>query len=119
MRSPLLPNCLLVIALLCASAAQAQAQAPAPVSASAPSSAIGYSGGDGSTIKKAIVITGARNASEGAAAELEWIRIHLPGATVESQGRVTGPPHYDVITVKLATGARMDLHFDITAFFGK
>lgn len=117
MRSSLLPNCLLVIALLCASAAQAQA--PAQASASAPSSTIGYSGGDGSTIKKAIVIAGARNASEGAAAELEWIRIHLPGATVESQGRVTGPPHYDVITVKLATGARMDLHFDITAFFGK
>lgn len=113
MRSSLLPNCLLAVALLCSGAAQAQAPA------SVPSSAIGYSGGDGSTIKKAIVITGARSVSEGSAAELEWIRIHLPGATVESQGRVTGPPHYDVITVKLATGARMDLHFDITAFFGK
>ena len=115
MRCSFLPHCLLAVALLHSSAAQAQASIPP----SAPSSAIGYSGGDGSTIKKAIVISGARSASEGAAAELEWIRIHLPGATVESQGRVTGPPHYDVITVKLATGTRMDLHFDITAFFGK
>lgn len=111
MRSPFLPYCLLAIALFHPGVAFAQAATP--------STAVVYSGGDGSTIKKAIVISGAITASEGAAAELEWIRLHLPGASVESQGRVTGPPHYDVITVKLANGARMDLHFNITAFHGK
>ncbi len=84
-----------------------------------PATVFTYTGGDGSTIRKSIVIAGARNTSEGVSAELEWIRQHLPGATIQSRGQVTGPPHYDVITVKLATGALMDLHFDITAFHGK
>lgn len=83
------------------------------------SRAISYAGGDGSTIRKAIVIRGARSAAEGLAAEGEWIRLNLPGASLQSQGRVTGPPHYDVVTVRLASGALMDLHFDITDFFGR
>ena len=80
---------------------------------------IAYSGGDGSTIRKAVVIGGARSPAEGLAAELEWIRQNLPGATLQSRGRVTGPPHYDVVTVRLAAGALMDLHFDITAFIAE
>jgi hypothetical protein len=76
-----------------------------------------YSGGDGLTLKKAVVIAGVGSVSEGMAAEQEWIRIHYPGAVVESKGRVVGPPHYDVITLKLASGSRVDLHFDITGFF--
>ena len=80
-----------------------------------PSAAFTYSGGDGSTLRKAVVIGGAGGLDDGAIAELAWMREHLPGATVESRGRITGPPHYDVLTVKLATGVRMDLHFDITA----
>ena len=78
---------------------------------------IRYSGGDGLTLKKAIVIAGANSVGEGMAAEQEWIRIHYPGAVIESKGRVVGPPHYDVITLKLASGSRVDLHFDITGFF--
>lgn len=107
MRSFFLVFCLL---LLSAHPCPAQTQA-----AAAP--AIRYSGGDGLTLKKAIVVTGAGSVDEGLAAEQEWIRIHYPDATVESKGRVVGPPHYDVITLKLATGSRVDLHFDITAFF--
>jgi len=80
-------------------------------------SAIRYSGGDGLTLKKAIVVSGATGVDEGLAAEQEWIRIHYPDATVESRGRVIGPPHYDVITLELASGSRVDLHFDITGFF--
>ena len=90
--------------------------APTPAQATA-ASAIRYSGGDGLTLKKAIVVTGAGSVSEGLAAEQEWIRIHYPDAIVESKGRVVGPPHYDVITLKLASGSRVDLHFDITEFF--
>ena len=107
--TPLL-RCLLILALVQPALLLAQA---------VPASVFTYTGGDGSTIRKSIVIAGARNAPEGVAAELEWIRQHLPGATIESRGQVTGPPHYDVVTVKLATGALMDLHFDITAFHGK
>ncbi|NDK40284.1 hypothetical protein DT603_15710 [Pseudoxanthomonas gei] len=81
--------------------------------------AVTYAGGDGTTLRKSVVIVGAHTAAEGVAAELHWISEHLPGATVESRGQITGPPHYDVLTVKLADGKRVDLHFDITAFHGK
>jgi hypothetical protein len=101
-------SCLLLLAT--AGAFPALAQNAAAV-------AVRYSGGDGLTLKKAVVIAGASSVSEGLAAEQEWIRIHYPDATVESRGRVVGPPHYDVITLKLASGSRVDLHFDITAFF--
>ncbi len=89
---------------------------PGPALAQATAVA-GYAGGDGLTVKKAVVINGARNVEEGLAAEQEWIRLHYPGAKIESRGRVVGPPHYDVITVTLANGSRLDLHFNITAFF--
>lgn len=107
MRGLILASCLL-LAASCPSVAMSQAAA---------TSAIRYSGGDGQTLKKAVVIAGASSMEEGLAAEQEWIRLHYPGATVESRGRVTGPPHYDVITVKLEGGSRLDLHFDISAFF--
>ena len=108
MRDFVLASCLLLLATA----------NPWPVLAqNAAAASIRYSGGDGLTLKKAVVIAGAGNISEGMAAEQEWIRIHYPDATVESKGRVVGPPHYDVVTLKLASGSRVDLHFDITAFF--
>ncbi|MEO8365023.1 MAG: hypothetical protein ABI538_02330 [Pseudoxanthomonas sp.] len=94
----------------------ASAQQSAPAAAASP---IPYTGGDGLTLKKSIVIAGAANSSEGEAAELDWIREHRPGAVVQSRGRITGPPHYDVVTVKLPSGALLDLHFDTSGFFGK
>jgi hypothetical protein len=94
----------------------AAAQSAVPAAAASP---IRYSGGDGLTLKKSIVIIGVASISEGEAAELDWIRQHHPGAAFQSRGRITGPPHYDVVTVKLASGALMDLHFDISGFFGK
>jgi hypothetical protein len=109
MRDFVLASCLLVLVLAAAG--------PHAVSAQNAAASIRYSGGDGLTLKKAVVIAGAGNIGEGLAAEQEWIRIHYPDATVESRGRVVGPPHYDVITLKLAAGSRVDLHFDITAFF--
>lgn len=109
MRSALLLSCFMLLAM--AQVSPAEAQAPASPSA------VGYSGGDGLTLKKAIVIAGAGSVKEGEAAEQEWIRIHYPGAIVESKGRVTGPPHYDVITLKLPSGSRVDLHFEISSFF--
>lgn len=109
---PMLLSCLLALGVVTDAAAQA-------VASPAPAAAAGYSGGDGSTIRKAIVVTGVQTEGEGVLAEQQWIRTNLPGASIESRGRVTGPPHYDVVTVKLATGERRDIHFDITAFHGK
>lgn len=101
---------------LAAMADRASAQETAPAAAASP---IRYSGGDGLTLKKSIAITGAASTVEGEAAELAWISEHHPGAIFQSRGRITGPPHYDVVTVKLANGALMDLHFEISGFFGK
>lgn len=112
MCNRLLLACLMVCAITPIVLAQTTVT-PAPTSASAAR----YTGGDGSTIKKAIAIDNVRNVEEGLAAEQEWIRRNLPGAVIESRGRVTGPPHYDVLTVKLASGSRMDVHFDISAFY--
>lgn len=92
------------------------AQETAAATTAAPSR---YSGGDGLTLKKSIVISGVVGTSAGEAAELDWIREHHPGAVFQSRGRITGPPHYDVVTVKLANGALLDLHFDISGFLGK
>lgn len=119
MRSPfplswLLAALTTIVFTAVADPASAQEAAPAVASSS-----IRYSGGDGLTLKKSIVIAGATSTREGEAAELDWIREHHPGAVFQSRGRITGPPHYDVVTVKLASGALMDLHFDISGFFGK
>lgn len=108
MRGFALASCLLLLATADPNPALAQ---------DAVAASVRYSGGDGLTLKKAIVIAGASSVSQGLAAEQEWIRIHYPDAVVESRGRVVGPPHYDVITLKLASGSRVDLHFDIAGFF--
>ena len=108
MRGLVMGCCLLLLTTADLSPALAQ-EAVAP--------SVRYSGGDGLTLKKAVVVLGASSVSEGMAAEQEWIRIHYPDAVVESKGRVVGPPHYDVITLKLPGGPRVDLHFDITGFF--
>ena len=111
MRVPIFLRCLLVLAMV----------QPVLLLAQAATMAAGatYAGGDGTTLRKSVIITGVHTAAEGAAAELQWISEHLPGATVESRGQITGPPHYDVLTVKLADGKLVDLHFDVTAFHGK
>ncbi|KAF1717700.1 hypothetical protein CSC74_01905 [Pseudoxanthomonas yeongjuensis] len=119
MRSPFPPSWLLAVLAatgFTAMAGPVSAQETAPAATASP---IRYSGGDGLTLKKSIVIAGAVSTGAGEAAELDWIREHHPGAVFQSRGRITGPPHYDVVTVKLASGALMDLHFDISGFFGK
>ena len=119
MRSPFPHSWLLAVLVATGFTAVA---GPAPTREAAPvatASPIRYSGGAGLTLKKSIVIAGAVSTSAGEAAELDWIREHHPGAVFQSRGRITGPPHYDVVTVRLASGALMDLHFDISGFFGK
>lgn len=120
MRSPSLFSWLFVVltatTLLTAVGGPASAQEAAPALPAAP---IRYAGGDGLTLKKSVVIVGAGNTGEGEEAELDWIREHHPGAAFQSRGRITGPPHYDVVTVRLASGALLDLHFDISGLFGK
>lgn len=119
MRTPFPSSWLLVVLAATGFTAMADLASAQQTAPAAPALPIRYSGGDGLTLKRSIVISGAASTSEGEAAELDWIREHHQGAAFQSRGRITGPPHYDVVTVKLANGALLDLHFDISGFFGR
>ena len=81
--------------------------------------AITYSGGDGSTLEKAIVIKGATEET-GVDAEYAYLRKHYPGYKGGGQSlqNVRGRA-YDVLEFTPAGGKKQMIYFDITAFFGK
>lgn len=78
-----------------------------------------FSGGDGSSLEKAIVVK-APNEESGVHAEHEYIRQHYPGSEEgrqslqNSKGRA-----YDAMDFTTADGKKKTLYFDITAYFGK
>jgi hypothetical protein len=81
--------------------------------------AISYSGGDGSTLEKAIIIKGATEET-GVHAEYNYLQKHYPGykrsgqSVQNSKGRT-----FDVLEFTTADGTKKTIYFDITAFFGK
>ena len=81
--------------------------------------AVSFSGGDGSSLEKAIIVK-APDEEAGVHAEHEYIRQHFPGSTEGSQSlsNVKGRA-YDTIEIKTASGEKKTLYFDITAYFGK
>jgi len=84
----------------------------------------GYSGKDGSSIKNAIKILGARDEIEGIRAEYQWLAEKFgeqgKGFTLEMQSLVDdGRRKYDRMDIMLADGTRKTIYFDITDFFGK
>ncbi len=102
------------IALLVLVAASCQTTSP---SAKGPS-AIGYSGGDGTTAQSAVIISATDHAA-GVGAEYAWIAENLPGAELEAQSLVRGAKVYDMFEVILPTGEKRKVFFDISSFFGK
>ena len=83
-----------------------------------PPSVAPYSGGDGSSIDSAVVVT-ARNETEGIQMESEWI-FHYNGRFRKvSSGLVAqGGRHFDVIRVEVADHSERTFFFDISSFFG-
>ena len=88
----------------------------------APASAVSYAGGDGASFAGAILIKGARNESEGVAAERtyvvkfhpDWNPREIDTALMSDNGR-----DYDLSHFRGRDGAEHVLYFDITEFFGK
>ena len=86
------------------------------------SSKIAYEGGDGSSMKNAIVIKNAKNSRDGVAAEYAYIeKMHGEDwerrmqALNAQKGRI-----YDVITIRIKSdNTTKTYYFDITEFFGK
>jgi hypothetical protein len=79
-----------------------------------------FSGGDGSSIKQAVVITEAPGEKTGVRAEYVWLHQHYPGYHLRGQGvRHEGGRSYDEMRIVTADGKARTIFFDITSFFGK
>jgi hypothetical protein len=107
--------------LLFVVSATAFADDPAPQgempSAEAPSAkGATYSGGDGSSTEKAVIVL-APNSSVGVRAEYEWIGRRLPDAQVKESNLLVGDgKYYDSVTVQTPDGKERTFYFDITSF---
>jgi hypothetical protein len=93
---------------------------PAPPLLPTPEPHIAFSGGDGSSCGKAVLITGASHEKEGIRAQRWWIFTKNVGAKVVDQ-TVSSDKGRDFETFKITTaeGTPKEVCFDITSFFGK
>jgi hypothetical protein len=81
---------------------------------------IAFSGGDGSSCQKAVVIEHARNTAEGLAAEKAWLAAYYPQARIAVKAQ-SGEKnrYYETVELQPKAGAKVRVCFDITGFFGR
>lgn len=85
------------------------------------SAAVGahYSGGDGTTFERAVIIAGA-NEMSGIDAEYAWLQQHVPRGKVTRQELITQDRRaYDKLDVTLPEGGGKSFYFDISGVYGK
>jgi hypothetical protein len=81
---------------------------------------ITFGGGDGLDCSRRVVIQGTEDEKAGVAAEYAWLRAKYPGyrlgqqTLMECDGKQT-----DKLTIQTEAGQALDVHFDISGFFGK
>jgi hypothetical protein len=81
---------------------------------------IRYTGGDGSSCEKAVIILGAANELAGISAEYAWLDEHYPGAMVLVQSLATCNGDWtDILRIRTTAGRTIDVYFNIADFFGK
>jgi hypothetical protein len=79
---------------------------------------LSYSGGDGSSLKQAIIIKGAKDEEAGIAAEKAWMEQRHPGFRKGKQSLLSSDgKNYDEIEITIGEG-HMVVYFDITDFVG-
>jgi hypothetical protein len=79
-----------------------------------------FSGGDGSSIQQAVIISQTAGEDTGVRAEYVWLHEHYPGYRLQLQSlKSEGHKAYDVMMIRMADGKSLTIFFDITAFFGK
>jgi len=79
---------------------------------------ITFSGGDGSSFEKAVVILGATEAT-GVSAEYDYLRKNFPRYSPGKQSLVEHNKRmYDILEISNGS-AKKSVYFDITDFFGK
>jgi hypothetical protein len=87
--------------------------------ASAEPAPISFTGGDGSSMDKAVVIHSATERS-GVHAEYDYLRQHFPGYQKGDQSVLQDKQRvYDVLHFTTADAKKMVIYFDITEFYGK
>ena len=77
-----------------------------------------YGGGDGLSREKAVVILTTSHVG-GVSSEYAWLREHYPDGKKLAQS-VTKPidaKRYDILQIEAADGRKLEIWFDITAFF--
>jgi len=80
---------------------------------------IEYSGGDGSSMAKAVIIAGAADTFAGIQAENDWIKINHPGWRKKRQSLMhSDGKAYDYNEYTTHTRETKTIYFDITDFFG-
>jgi hypothetical protein len=79
-----------------------------------------FSGGDGSSIEKAVVIT-ASSETTGYRAAYIWLHEHFPGSRLQREGFAydDAGTYYTEITIVTADGKSRTVCFETTSFFGK
>lgn len=82
-----------------------------------------FSGGDGSSFEKAVVIH-AESTDVGLSAEYGYIsslfgRMDAEWSAVQQRLVKQAGKHYDVVVIRLNNGTEKSIYFDITHFFGK
>src|SRR5215469_3556609 len=79
-----------------------------------------FSGGDGSSMKEAIVISNAPNETTGIRAEYIWLHEHYPGYTLQRQTlRSDQAGNYDEMQILTSDGKTLTVYFDISSYLGK
>ena len=83
------------------------------------SAEVRFSGGDGSSFGKAVIIQGVRNEREGVAAEYAWLGRNYTGWKLKLQSQVGKKRRsYDIMDISNGSKS-VSVYFDITSFFGK
>ena len=81
---------------------------------------IQYGGGDGSSMEKAILVTGAKGQGDGVHAEYQWLKQHFPDYKLTTQSEIMSADgkSYDLMEISTAEGKKREIWFDITNFAG-
>jgi len=79
-----------------------------------------FSGGDGSSVKDAVVITASSEKAGNRAAYI-WLHEHYPGSRLQEErfNYDDGGRYYNEIKIVTADGKSRTVFFETTAFFGK
>jgi hypothetical protein len=78
-----------------------------------------YAGGDGSSLASAVQIL-VENSSEGVAAEYAYLAHHFGNYAQISQALLEeNERKFDAIQLELEDGRKLEIFFDITAFYGR